>query len=105
MIGSGGIRTHGSHWLLQKSRLANAGTELRREIGNSEALRPFAKCEIIPGLTESFELENFIWDGIATVWHQASVPRGESSDKRATGAAAYRSTRHIVCSTTSSWFS
>ena len=49
--------------------------ELCREIGNSAALRPFAKREVMPGQLKGFELENFIRDGIATVWHQACTAK------------------------------
>jgi choline dehydrogenase len=51
------------------------GVELSREIGNSEALRPFAKREVMPGLLKGAEMENFIRDGIATVWHQTCTAK------------------------------
>ena len=44
--------------------------ELCREIGNSQALRPFAKREVMPGPLRGAEIENFIGNGAATVWHQ-----------------------------------
>ena len=49
--------------------------ELCREIGNSEALRPFAKREVMPGPLKGFELENFVRNGIATVWHQTCTAK------------------------------
>ena len=49
--------------------------ELCREIGNSPALRPFAKREVMPGLLKGTEFEDFIRDGIATVWHQSCTAK------------------------------
>jgi choline dehydrogenase len=49
--------------------------ELCREIGNSEALAPFAKREVMPGLLKGFEFENFIRNGMATVWHQTCTAK------------------------------
>ena len=51
------------------------GVELSREIGNSEALRPFAKREVMPGPLKGAEMEDFIRDGIATVWHQTCTAK------------------------------
>jgi choline dehydrogenase len=49
--------------------------ELSREIGNSAALQPFAKREVMPGPLKGCELENFIRDGIATVHHQSCTAK------------------------------
>ena len=49
--------------------------ECWREIGNSEALRPFAKREVMPGPLKGLELENFIRNAIATVWHQTCTAK------------------------------
>ena len=49
--------------------------ELCREIGNSEALRPFAKREVMPGPLKGLEIENFIRNAIATVWHQTCTAK------------------------------
>jgi choline dehydrogenase len=49
--------------------------EFCREIGNSEALRPFAKREVMPGPLKGLELENFIRNAIATVWHQTCTAK------------------------------
>jgi choline dehydrogenase len=49
--------------------------ELCREIGNSAALRPFAKREVMPGPLKGAEFEHFIRDGIATVWHQTCTAK------------------------------
>jgi len=44
--------------------------QLCREIGNSAALRPFVKREVMPGNLKGAELENFIRDSVITYWHQ-----------------------------------
>jgi len=49
--------------------------ELCREIGNSQALRPFAKREVMPGPLRGAEIENFIGNGAATVWHQTCTAK------------------------------
>jgi choline dehydrogenase len=49
--------------------------QLCREIGNSAALRPFAKREVVPGNLKRTELENFIRDSVATYWHQTCTAR------------------------------
>ena len=47
--------------------------ELCREIGNSGALRPFVKREILPGNMERTEVENYIRDGAFSFFHQTST--------------------------------
>jgi choline dehydrogenase len=49
--------------------------ELCREIGNSVALRPFAKREVMPGSLKGAELENFIQDSVVTFWHQTCTAK------------------------------
>src|SRR6516164_7453369 len=49
--------------------------ELCREIGNSGALRPFVKREIMPGNLERPELENYIRDTAFSFWHQTSTAK------------------------------
>src|SRR6516165_9443940 len=49
--------------------------ELSREIGNSQALRPFAKHEVMPGPLRGAEIKNFIGNGAATVWHQTCTAK------------------------------
>ena len=49
--------------------------ELCREIGNSAALRPFAKREVMPGNLKGTELENFIRDSVVTFWHQTCTAK------------------------------
>jgi choline dehydrogenase len=52
-------------------KAAFACLELCREIGNSNALRPFVGREIIPGLERS-KLENYIRETAFSFWHQTS---------------------------------
>jgi choline dehydrogenase len=52
-------------------KAAFACVELCREIGNSSALRPFVKREIIPNLERS-ALENHIRETAFSFWHQTS---------------------------------
>ena len=48
---------------------------MAREIGNSDALRPFAEREIAPGSLNPEELEFFFRDGLGTFWHQCGTAR------------------------------
>jgi choline dehydrogenase-like flavoprotein len=54
---------------------AITGVELCREIGNSAALRPFAKREVMPGNLEGAELERFIRDAASTYWHRSCTAK------------------------------
>ncbi|HEX8895711.1 MAG TPA: GMC oxidoreductase, partial [Terriglobales bacterium] len=56
-------------------KAAFACVELCREIGNSTALRPFVKREVIPGNLERPELENYIRDTAFSFWHQTSTSK------------------------------
>jgi choline dehydrogenase len=56
-------------------KAAIAGVELCREIGNSAALRPFAKREVMPGNLKGAALENFIRDAAITYWHQTCTAK------------------------------
>ncbi len=49
--------------------------ELCREIGNSNALRPFVSREVIPGNLEHPQLENYIRDTAFSFWHQTSTAK------------------------------
>ena len=53
----------------------SACVELCREIGNSGALRPFVKREIMPGNLKPSDLENYIRDGAFSFWHQTSTAK------------------------------
>jgi choline dehydrogenase len=50
-------------------KAAIACVELCREVGNSAALKPFAKREIMPGNLKGSDLENYIRDAASTYWH------------------------------------
>jgi choline dehydrogenase len=49
--------------------------DLCREIGNSAALRPFAKREVMPGHLKGTDLENFVRNGVITYWHQTCTAK------------------------------
>jgi choline dehydrogenase len=54
---------------------AVACVELCREIGNSAALRPFVKREVMPGNLKGAELECFVRDAVVTYWHQSCTAK------------------------------
>ncbi len=56
-------------------KAAIACVQLCREIGNSDALRPFTKREVMPGNLKGAELENFIRDSVVTYWHQTCTAK------------------------------
>ena len=56
-------------------KAAMAGVELCREVGNSAALQPFSKREVMPGNLKGKELENFIRDGTLSYWHQTCTAK------------------------------
>jgi choline dehydrogenase len=49
--------------------------QLCREIGNSAALRPFVKREVMPGNLKWPALEDFIRDSDVTYWHQTCTAK------------------------------
>jgi choline dehydrogenase len=49
--------------------------QLCREIGNSAALRPFVKREVMPGNLKGRALEDFIRDSVVTYWHQTCTAK------------------------------
>jgi choline dehydrogenase len=56
-------------------KAAIAGVELCREIGNSAALRPVAKREVMPGKLKGAELERFVRDAAVSYWHQTGTAK------------------------------
>jgi choline dehydrogenase len=56
-------------------KAAIAGVQLCREIGNSAALRPFTKREVMPGNLTGAELERFIRAATSTYWHQTGTAK------------------------------
>jgi choline dehydrogenase len=69
--------------LIQTNSLSDAddlkalisGVELCREIGNSAALRPFTRREVMPGNLKGAELEEFVREGLVTVWHETCTAK------------------------------
>lgn len=51
------------------------GLELCREIGNSSAMSPFAKCEVMPGDLAGSALEDFVRNAASTVHHHTSTAK------------------------------
>ena len=49
--------------------------ELCRELGNSTAMRPFVKREVIPGAMKRPEIEQFIRKSVGTFWHQTCTAK------------------------------
>ena len=56
-------------------KAAFACVELCREIGNSGALRPFVRREVIPDNLERPELEKYVRDTAFSFWHQTSTAK------------------------------
>jgi len=63
-------------------KAALACVELCREIGNSSALRPFVRREIIPDNLGRPKLENYIRDTAFSFWHQTSTAQMGRHDMR-----------------------
>lgn len=49
--------------------------EMCRAVGNSAAMKPFRKREIMPGNLSGADLENFIRDAAVTYWHQTCTAK------------------------------
>jgi choline dehydrogenase len=56
-------------------KVAITAVELCREIGNSRALKPYAKREVMPGNLKGAELENFVRDAASSTWHQTCTAK------------------------------
>jgi choline dehydrogenase len=56
-------------------KAAIAGVELCREIGNSAALQPFVKREVMPGNLKGAQLERFVRDAASSYWHQTCTAK------------------------------
>ena len=52
-----------------------ACVELCRELGNSGAMRPFVKREVIPGPMKRLEIDRFIRKSAGTFWHQTCTAK------------------------------
>jgi len=49
--------------------------ELAREVGNAQALQGFVKKEVMPTALPSAAMDDFIRDGVTTVWHQSCTAK------------------------------
>jgi choline dehydrogenase len=56
-------------------KAAIAGVELCREIGNSTALQPYAKREVMPGNLKGSNLEHFVRDAATTFSHESCTAK------------------------------
>ena len=56
-------------------KVAITAVELCREVGNSRALKPYAKREVMPGNLKGAELENFVRDAASSTWHQTCTAK------------------------------
>ena len=73
-----------------------AGVQLCREIGNSAALSPFAKREVMPGNLKGVELERFVRDAVMTYWHQTgTVKMGQDAMSVVDGTLKVYGTEHL----------
>ena len=52
-----------------------ACVELCRELGNSAAMRPFVKREVIPGPMKRPEIDQLIRKSVGTFWHQSCTAK------------------------------
>jgi choline dehydrogenase len=52
-----------------------ACVELCRGLGNSSAMRPFVKREVIPGPIKGLELDQFIRNTVGTFWHHTCTAK------------------------------
>src|SRR3981189_2433094 len=56
-------------------KAATACVQLWRDIGNSDALRPFTKREVMPGNMKGAALQNFIRDSVVTSHHNTCTAK------------------------------
>lgn len=56
-------------------KTATACVEFLREIGNSAALRPFVKREVMPGNLNRSGLEDYIRNAATTYWHEVGTAK------------------------------
>jgi choline dehydrogenase len=56
-------------------KAARACVDLCREIGNSAALRPFTKREVMPGNLKGAALDDFLRDAALTNWHETCTAK------------------------------
>jgi choline dehydrogenase-like flavoprotein len=56
-------------------KTAIACVEMCRAVGNSAAMKPFTKREIMPGKLSGEDLEDFIRNAAVTYWHQTCTAK------------------------------
>ena len=56
-------------------RSALSAVAMAREVGNSAALRPFAKREVSPASSATDTVEPFVRNAVETYWHQSGTSR------------------------------
>ncbi|WP_266182131.1 GMC family oxidoreductase [Dyella humicola] len=56
------------------------GMEIARQLGNSEAMRPFVKREILPGPLEGQALDNLVRDGAMSMHHPTGTAKMGQDD-------------------------
>lgn len=49
--------------------------ELTREVGNTQMLRRFVKREVMPTALDPAAMDDFIRDGVSTIWHQSCTAK------------------------------
>ncbi|WP_440641347.1 GMC family oxidoreductase [Bradyrhizobium sp. PUT101] len=49
--------------------------KLAREVGNAKALRRFVKREVMPTALDPAAMDDFIRDGVSTIWHQSCTAK------------------------------
>ena len=62
-------------WICASARESANRSFAPIEIGNSAALRPFAKREVMPGNLKGAELETFIRQAADSYWHQTCTAK------------------------------
>ncbi|WP_082953385.1 MULTISPECIES: GMC family oxidoreductase [unclassified Mycobacterium] len=55
--------------------LAVSCVEFLRDLGNSSALRPFIKNEVLPGNLKGDDLRSFVRDGVVPYWHTSGTAK------------------------------
>jgi choline dehydrogenase len=77
-------------------KAAMAGVQLCREVGNSAALSPLAKREVMPGNLKGAELERFVRDAVMTYWHQTGTAKmGQDAMSVVDGTLKVYGTEHL----------
>ena len=64
------------------------GMEIARDLGNSEAMKPFVKREILPGPSAGEALDNLIRDGAMSMHHPTCTAKMGQDDLSVVDAEA-----------------